>query len=117
MSAPAAISSKSREPCSAARDAIDGAKPFARSANLLFKKLARDLDVARDESAESELEVVQDTAMEGLQVGCTFRREFQLVLDLLGCEFHQILVDDIADMLKVDVEGDDLHRASAALRC
>ncbi len=37
-------------------------------------------------------------------------RKLEPALDLLGREFAQILVDDVADMLEVDGEGDDLHR-------
>ena len=48
--------------------------------------------------------------MEGGQFLGALGRELEPALDLLGCELAQILVDDIADMLEVDGEGDDLHR-------
>ena len=35
--------------------------------------------------------------------------ELQLALDLLGGQLAQVLVDDVADMLEVGGEGDDLH--------
>ena len=40
-------------------------------------------------------------------------REFVLVFDLLGGEFHQVLVDDIADVFEVDCKGDDFRGAPA----
>ena len=38
-----------------------------------------------------------------------------MVLYLLGGQLHEILVDDIADVLQIDREGDDAHRTSTAL--
>ena len=42
-------------------------------------------------------------------------REGVAVLDLLGGELHQVLVDDVADMLEVGGEGQDLDVALAFL--
>ena len=41
--------------------------------------------------------------------------EDKLVLDLLGRELHQVLVDDVADMLEICIEGKDLDIATAFL--
>ena len=65
-----------------------------------------------DEHPEGELQVVEDAPMEGLELGGPLARELVLVLDLLGGELHQVLVDDVADMLEVDGEGNDLHGAA-----
>src|SRR6185437_8763904 len=81
--------------------------------HLLLDEPARDLGVARDEDAERELEVIGDAAMEGLELGRALAREFELAPDLLRRQLHQVHLDDVADMLEIDGEGDDLHGAAA----
>ena len=47
--------------------------------------------------------------MEGGELLRALAGELELALDLLGGKLGEILIDDIADVLQVDGEGDDLH--------
>src|SRR5260370_5016683 len=80
---------------------------------LFLDEGARDLDVIIDEDAEGELEVVDNALVEGRELRRSFLRELILVLDLLDGELHEVLVDDVADVLEVDRKRDDLHGASS----
>src|SRR3546814_9072896 len=51
--------------------------------------------------------------MKGLQLGHALAREGGVVLDLLAGQLHQVLVDDVADVLEVGGEREDLHAAGA----
>src|SRR5450759_3135326 len=77
---------------------------------LLREKLARFIDVARHEDAERDPKRVHGSLVECRQFFGAFRRELKPALDLLGGELAQILVDDIAHVLEIDGEGNDLHR-------
>src|SRR5690606_1628097 len=84
-------------------------------ANLLVEELARDLDVARDEDAEREAEALQHLSVQRLQLARAFVGEAAPVLYLLGGELHEVLVDDVADMLEVGREADDVGGATPLL--
>ena len=47
------------------------------------------------------------------QIRLALLRKCDAAPDLLGCEIHQILVDDVADVLEIDREGNDFHCAIA----
>ena len=51
--------------------------------------------------------------MESGQLPRALGRELPAPLDLLRRKLAQILIDDIANVLEVDGEGHDLHRATA----
>ena len=82
-------------------------------ADLLLEQLPGHADVAADEDGERQLDGVEDLAVEGVDVARALFGEAQPVPDLLGGELDQVLVDDVADMLEVGGEGDDLHRPAA----
>lgn len=87
-----------------------GRGQFSRAqSRLLRDQLPGDLDVARHEHAEREFEVAHDLLMEGLQLRRALFRESEVPFDLLLSKLHQILVDNVADVLQVDRERDDLH--------
>ncbi len=77
---------------------------------LLGQKLSRLVDVSGHEDAERDPKRIHGALVEGGQFLGALGRELEPALDLLGCKLAQILVDDVADMLEVDGEGDDLHR-------
>ena len=77
---------------------------------LLGEQLARFVDVARHEHAERDPQGVRGALVERRQFLGAFRRKLEPALDLLGGEFAQVLVDDVADMLEIDGEGNDFHR-------
>src|ERR1017187_6172868 len=89
-------------PVAQASEMAFGRREFGGAQRGFFGyQLSRNFDIAGHEDAESQLEVVEDFLMEGLQFCRTFLRENDLALDLLCREFHQILIDDIPDMLQV----------------
>ena len=91
------------------------ASSAARVVGLLGEQPARHRDVARREHVEGKPHVVHHAGMEVADFLQAFGREGVAVLDLLGGQFHQVLVDDVADMLEIGREGDDLDIALAFL--
>src|ERR1700751_465665 len=79
---------------------------------LLLDQRASDTHVLVDEYTKGELQVFNDALVKHPEFSRSFLRELVLALDLLARQLHQILVDDVADMLKVDGEGDYFHGAS-----
>src|SRR5713226_7755799 len=87
-----------------------GGKLGIAQQRLLREKLARFIDVARHEDAESDPQRVHGSLVECRQFFRAPGRKLEPALDLLGRELAQILVDDVAHMLEIDGKGDDLHR-------
>src|SRR5205823_13487715 len=50
-----------------------------------------------------------DALVEGGELLRTLAGELELALDLLAGKLGEVLVDDVADVLQVDAEGDNLH--------
>src|SRR5713101_4615194 len=65
---------------------------------LLFEQNARHPHIDRHEHTASQLEIVQYALMKGLQLPRPFTGELIPVLDFPASKFHQVLVDDVADM-------------------
>ena len=80
---------------------------------LFLQQLARHFHIARHEQVAGHLQVGGDAMVEVGQFGQAFLREGQLVLDLLLRQLHQVLVDDVADMLQVGGEGQHVDIAAA----
>src|ERR1700739_3057970 len=80
---------------------------------LLLDQRARNPHVLIEEHTESKLQVLDDALVEGLTLACALGWVLVLALDLLVCEFHQILIDDVADVFEVDGKGDDFGGAAA----
>src|SRR5215217_5890822 len=74
---------------------------------------ARQAEVAGSEDIEGKPHRVLDARMEGADLAETLRRERHLLADLLGGELHQVLVDDVADVLEVRGESQDFDEAAA----
>src|SRR3546814_6523628 len=72
--------------------------------------------IPRGEDVHRQIEVADDARVEGLQLRHALGREGGVVLDLLAGQLHQVLVDDVADVLEVGGEVEDLHAAPALLR-
>jgi len=89
--------------------ALGGGKLGVAQRGFLGQQLAGLVDVARHEDAERDPKRIHRALVEGGQLLGALGRELEPALDLLGRKLAQILVDDIADMLEVDGEGDDLH--------
>src|SRR5688500_4031332 len=68
---------------------------------LLRVEPARQRDVAGREHIEREPHRVLDARVEGADLGEALRRERVALADLLGGQLHQVLVDDVADMLEI----------------
>src|SRR5688500_18974091 len=85
--------------------AVGGFAFAVAEADLLLEELAGHADVATDEDGERQLDGVENLAVEGVDVARALFREAQPVLDLLGGELDQVLVDDVADMFEVGGEG------------
>ena len=83
--------------------------------DLLLEQLAGHADIARDENIEGELQVLHQPRVHVADLPKALGRELQLVTDLLVRQLHQVLVDDVADMLEVGGEGDDVDGAAAVL--
>ena len=80
---------------------------------LLRQELARFIDIARHEHAERDAKGVRRPLVERLQLFCAFGRKLKPPLDLFGRELAQVLVNNIADVLEVDSEGNNFHRPMA----
>ena len=76
---------------------------------------ARHGDVALHEDGERQAQALDGLGVQALDLGETCRREAQAAFDLLGRELHQVAVDDVADMLEIGGEGQDLDAAMALL--
>src|SRR6202047_4258543 len=74
------------------------------------EKLASLIDLACNEDTERDAQGVHRSLVKCRQFVCTFRRKLESALDLFHRQFAQVLVDDIAHVLKIDGEGNDLHR-------
>src|SRR5262245_60795771 len=81
--------------------------------HLVRDQLARLVEVAGHEYADRHPEAVENALVERLELVGALGRELQVALDLLDRELPQVLVDDVAGMLEVDRERDDLHGTSA----
>src|ERR1700739_1822092 len=77
--------------------------------SLFCEQLAVFADIAGHKDPERNPQGIHRALVEGRKLFSAFLRELKPALDLLGRQFAQILVNDIADMLKVDGEGDYLH--------
>src|SRR5579883_806054 len=95
--------------------AVGGLRLGFADRRLLGHQPARKVEVTRGEDVERQAQILQHARMEGPELGHAFGRKGVAVLDLLACQFHQVLVDDIADMLEVGGEGQDLDVAPAFL--
>ena len=69
--------------------------------------------IPRHEHNQCRLEVLQNAPVISLELGCPFWRELKVVFGLANRDLAQVLVDDIADVLQIDGERDDLGRTLA----
>ena len=95
--------------------AVGGARFGFAQRRLLSHQAAGQRDVARGEDVQRQPQVLEHAGVESPQLGHALGREGIAVPDLLGGELHQVLVDDVADMLEVRREGQDLDIAPAVL--
>ena len=91
--------------------------PKLHLAKLLLprQKLGRGLQFLIDEHGQRKTHRLHQPGMHLLQLPKSFFGELQLLSDLLGGELHQVLVDDVADMLEIGGEGDDVDGPLAVL--
>jgi hypothetical protein len=92
---------------------IRGFELAAAHVRLGEQKTPSQRHVAAGEDVEGEAHVVHHLTMETLQLGRAFGREGVALLDLLAGKFHQVFVDDVADVLEVGGEGQNLDVAAA----
>src|SRR5436190_10098085 len=76
---------------------------------------ARNPDVAGHEHPKRELEIVEHASVKGLELLRTLLRESVVVLDLLRSKLHQVFVNYVAYMLKIDGKRNDLEGTAAVL--
>ena len=95
--------------------AVGGLRFSFADGDLFGHQAAGKGNVAGGEDVERQPQVLQHPAVEGLEFGGALGRKGLAVLDLLGGEFHQVLVDDVADMLEIRREGQNLDVAPAVL--
>jgi hypothetical protein len=58
-------------------------------------------------------QVVERAVVERLELGRCVVGKLKLAFDLLGSDFVEIFVDDVADVFQIDRERDDFHGAPA----
>ena len=68
------------------------------------------------EDRDGELHVIDQALVHGIDLGQALGGELQPVLDALGPELLEVLVDDVADMLEVDGEAEDLGERGSRRR-
>ena len=99
----------------ARRQALDmrfgGAALEFAEADLLAQQLARHAHVARHEDVQRQRQIVRQPLVHARDLGEALVGEAQIVLDLLGRQLHQVLVDDVADMLEIGGEGQHVDGA------
>ena len=78
---------------------------------LLRQQRAGRMQVAHHEHARRQMQIVQQVLMHVRDFLQALRREAQPLLDLLGGDLAQALVQDVADVLEVDREGEDVRAA------
>ena len=71
------------------------------------------MHIAHHEHARRQVQVVQQTLVHGGDFLQALRREREPLLDLLGGDLAQALVQNVADMFEVDGEGQDVRAALA----
>src|SRR2546422_9354249 len=74
---------------------------------LVADHLFGDLAVARGERSHRELEVLNDLRMEIRDLAPSLRRKDVVAANLLLGELHEVLVDDVADLLESDDHEDE----------
>ncbi len=82
---------------------------------LVGEELTGEFEIARREDVERQRQRRGDAVVEIADLGQTLRREGIALADLLLGELAQVLVDDVADMLEIGDQGDDLEQAPALL--
>lgn len=95
--------------------AVGGAALGIAHRRLVGEELAGEHDVARREDVERQRQRRGDAVVEIADLGQPLRREGIALADLLLGELAQVLVDDVADMLEIGDQGDDLEQAPALL--
>src|SRR5690606_41743320 len=70
------------------------------------------LHVPGDEDVEREPQIVHQPRMHAADLLQPLGRELQPVADLLVGELHQVLVDDVADMLEICGESDEDRKST-----
>src|SRR5215469_12106729 len=102
------VSMVSGRPAQAVEMALHRGQLGVAQRSLFRQQLARLVGVARHEHAEGDPQRVHRALVEGGELLGALGRELEAALDLLGRKLAQILVDDVAEMLEVDGEGNDL---------
>jgi hypothetical protein len=80
---------------------------------FFLNQLAGLRHIPRHENGRCDFEAFEHPLVKGGELGGTLGRKLKLSLDFLGRNLAQVLVDDVARVLQVDREGDDLHGAAA----
>ena len=85
---------------------------------LLGDEPAGGADVLEHQHGSRKLQMLQELPVHTGDVVQAVLRQAQVILDALGGELHQVLVDDVAHMLEIDGEGENVGRrlASPSLR-
>src|SRR3990167_5698500 len=73
----------------------------------LVEHLLREPAVVRGEGGDRPLEVLRDHRMELLDLRPARVRKAPRLVELLASELHEVLVDDVADVLEIADDGDE----------
>jgi len=86
-----------------------------RGLDLFLQELSGDGAVAGHEDASASFRLSITPRWKDCSSAAPSAENFNRCLIFLARQLHQVLVDDVADMLEIDGEGDDLHGAARAL--
>ncbi len=77
---------------------------------LLGDQPARRADILEHQHRSGQMQVLEQLAVHLVDLREAVLRQAKVVLDALGGELHQVLVDDVARMFEVDGEGQDIRQ-------
>src|SRR4051812_12384793 len=77
---------------------------------LLRDEPARRADILEHQHGSRELQVLQQLRMHAGDVVETVLGQAQMIFDSFRGKLHQVLVDDVADMLQIDGEGENVRQ-------
>ena len=80
---------------------------------LLFNHLRRQLDIAGGQRGDGALQQLLDATMEGVDLAPALVRERVAAAYLLEGQLHEVLVDDVADVLQI-VDGVEQAQLAAS---
>src|SRR5262245_62715298 len=90
-----------------------GGKFGAAQLRLFGNQTSGLLDISRHKNGERHFKVLHNTLVERRKLLRALLGKLKLAFDLLGRQLGEVLIDDVADVLEVNAERDDLHGAAA----